>query len=131
MKSVVALVFLLALLLFVPEVYAQGFNPNAVFPAWGGGGQVQGVLGSNSGDITSGSGRLIIYFIPKVIEILILVTAPIVFVMFILAGLKFIYAAQDEEQVKKARDFFRYGVVGILFIVISYSLMKAIYFIFA
>ena len=119
------------LLAFIPEIYAQGFNPNAIFPAWGGGGQVRGVIGANSSDVTGGSGRLIIYFMPKVIEILITITSPIVFVMFVLAGIRYIYAGQDEELLKKARDFFIYGIVGVILIVISYSLMKATYFLFA
>lgn len=105
------------------------FNPNVLFPAWGEGGQVTGVIGSNDGALNQGEGRLIIYFIPKIIELLIWLVAPIVTVMFLYAGFTFVYAGDREEEVKKARDFFQYAVIGLTFIVLSYSLMKAVFFI--
>jgi|GEM_PF-7028172 len=105
------------------------FNPDAVFPAWGEGGQVTGVIGTNNGALNQGESRLIIYFIPKIIELMIWIVAPIITVMFIYAGLQFIWGGDREEEVKKSRDFFRGAVIGLIFIVLSYSLMKAVFFI--
>ena len=45
----------------------KSFDPNTVFPAWGNGGQVRGVIGSNNGALNRGESRLLIYFIPKII----------------------------------------------------------------
>jgi hypothetical protein len=105
------------------------FNPNVLFPAWGEGGQVTGVIGSNDGALNQGEGRLIIYFIPKIVELLIWLVAPIVTIMFLYSGITFVYAGDREEEVKKARDFFRFAVIGLTFIVLSYSIMKAVFFI--
>lgn len=105
------------------------FNPDTVFPAWGEGGQVKGVIGSNVGALNQGNGRLIIYFIPKVVELLIWIVAPITTIMFLYAGIQFIYGGDREEEVKKSRDFFRFAVMGLTFIVLSYSFMKAAFFI--
>lgn len=105
------------------------FNPNTLFPAWGEGGQVTGVVGTNYGALNQGESRLILYFIPKIIELMIWIVAPIITVMFIYAGLQFIWGGDREEEVKKSRDFFKGAVIGLIFIVLSYSLMKAVFFI--
>lgn len=105
------------------------FNPDTVFPAWGEGGQVTGVIGSNVGALNQGEGRLLLYFIPKIIELLIWLVAPIITVMFMYSGFVFVYAGDREEEVTKARDFFRFAVIGLVFIVLSYSIMKAVFFI--
>jgi len=105
------------------------FNPNVLFPAWGEGGQVTGVIGSNNGALNQGEGRLLIYFIPKIVELLIWLVAPIITIMFLYSGIIFVYAGDREEEVKKARDFFKFAVIGLTFIVLSYSIMKAVFFI--
>jgi len=107
------------------------FNPNNVFPAWGEGGQVTGVIGSNNGALNQGDGRLLLYFIPKIVELLIWIVAPLVTLMFLYAGFTFVYAGDREEEVTKARDFFKFAVIGLTFIVLSYSIMKAVFFIIA
>lgn len=105
------------------------FDANKFFPAWGDGGRVRGVIGSNNGPLNQGPGKLLIYFIPKVIELLIWVVAPVITVMFMYSGIQFIYGGDREEEVKKARDFFRYAAIGLVFVVLSYSFMKAVFFI--
>jgi hypothetical protein len=107
------------------------FNPNTVFPAWGEGGQVTGVIGSNNGALNQGDSRLLIYFIPKIVELLIWLIAPIITVMFLYSGFIFVYAGDREEEVKKGKDFFKFAVIGLTFIVLSYSLMKAVFFLLA
>ncbi len=126
------LAFLFAILAFgFPEALAAGFDPNAIFPAWGGGGRVNGVIGSNGGSLQTGSGKLALYYVPRVINFLITITSVGVFIMFVMSGLRFIYAGGDEEELKKAKTFFQYGIIGLIFVVISYSLMKAVYYIIA
>ena len=105
------------------------FDANKFFPAWGDGGRVRGVIGSNNGALNQGPSKLLIYFIPKVIELLIWVVAPVITVMFLYAGVQFIYGGDREEEIKKARDFFRYAAIGLVFVVLSYSFMKAVFFI--
>ncbi|NCP67677.1 hypothetical protein GW756_05405 [bacterium] len=112
-----------------PAPGAGMFNPDTVFPAWGEGGQVTGVIGSNVGALNQGEGRLLIYFIPKIVELMIWLVAPIITIMFLYSGIIFVYAGDREEEVKKARDFFRFAVIGLVFIVLSYSIMKAVFFI--
>lgn len=107
------------------------FNPNNVFPAWGEGGEVTGVIGSNNGALNQGEGRLLLYFIPKIVEIMIWIVAPLVTVMFLYSGFTFIYAGDREEEVTKARDFFKFAVIGLTFIVLSYSIMKSVFFLIA
>ena len=50
-------------------------------------------------------------------------------VLFIYAGLRFIYAGDDEEDLTASKKFFTYALMGIVFIILSYSLLKAIYFV--
>lgn len=107
----------------------SSFNPDMVFPAWGEGGQVTGVIGSNIGALNQGDSRLLLYFIPKIIELMIWLVAPIITVMFLYSGFTFVYAGDREEEIKKARDFFQFAVIGLVFIVLSYSIMKAVFFI--
>ena len=128
-KIKVFFVILFSTLFSIPRGLAAGFDPNAIFPAWGNGGRVIGVIGSNGGSLQTGSGKLILYYMPLIINTLITVSAAVVFVMLIMAGLYFVWG--EEEEVKKAKKFFVYGIIGILFIVGSYSLMKAVYYMIA
>ncbi len=124
--------FILAFLgSFMPEVMAVAFDPNQLFSAWGNGGSVTGVIGSNGGDLQQGTGKLIIYFIPKVSDALVTISAPVIFVMLIAAGFKYITAGDDEEKIKSSKEFFTYGTIGLLVIVLAYSILKAVYFLFA
>lgn len=87
--------------------------------------QVQGVIGRNEDQ------KLLLNYIPRIINILLKFVAPIVLSMFVFAGIRLIYAGSNEEDIEKSKNFFTYALLGVLFIVVSYSLMKALYFIFA
>ena len=89
------------------------------------------MIGSNSGALNQGESRLLLYFIPKVVELLIWIVAPIITVLFIYSGFIYIYAGDREDEITKARDFFKYAVKGLTFIVLSYSISKAVFFIIA
>ena len=126
--------FLMAVLVlssFIPGVLwaVNQFDPNVVFPTWD---QVpmQGVIGKNAGSLKDGESRLILYFIPHLINILLKVVGPLVAVMFIFAGIRFIYAGDTDDQLEASKKFFHHVLMGIVFIVLSYSIMKAVYFLF-
>ncbi|MCK5460575.1 hypothetical protein KAI58_01165 [Candidatus Gracilibacteria bacterium] len=121
----------LTLAMFLPRISAaEEFNPTELFPSWEDEGhQVVGILGKNEGDLNTGESRLLLYFIPNLTTILMKLVAPIVMVMFFYSGIRFIYAGDNEEQVKESKEFFQYGIMGIAFIVLSFSFMKAVYFI--
>lgn len=133
-KLFLSLLFCFLILgMLLPVVNAVGtFSPKELFPSWEEDGHtVTGVIGKNEEDFSTGEGKLLLYFIPKLTSILMRIVAPIVLVMFFYSGVRFIYAGDNEEQIKASKDFFQYGVMGIVFIVLSFSLMKAVYYILA
>lgn len=112
-----------------PEVSAAGFDANVAFPTWDEAPvSVEGVLGRNTG--TADEQRAIIHFIPTITNLLLKFVAPIIVIMFLYAGIRFIYAGDDDEQLQASKKFFGYAIMGLIFVIISYSLMKGIYFIF-
>lgn len=119
-------------------IEAASFDSSKVFPGWkeveGG---VSGVLGKNSvgGDTKAtlldrkNETAWLLAYIPQVINILMKFIAPLVAVMLIYSGIKMISAGDDEEEVNKAKSFFGFAIWGIIVIAISFSFMKAIYFV--
>ena len=105
------------------------FDADCLFPAWASEDsnheskeEVQGVYGKNN------DGKIAMAIIPNIIDIILKFISPIVVIMFIFAGVKFIYAGSDEEDLNSAKDFFLYGGIRLAFIIMSYTLMKVIYF---
>ncbi|MCF7812525.1 hypothetical protein K9M59_02930 [Candidatus Gracilibacteria bacterium] len=86
---------------------------------------IKGVIG------VIGDQRFLPTYLPRLIDILLKFVAPIVLVMFLYSGIRFIYAGDDEEELSKAKQFFTYALMGVLFIVLSYSVIKSLYFIFS
>ncbi len=103
---------------------ALNFNASEVFPSWNDG-TVEGVVGTNS-DM-----NFILQYVPLLINIMMKIIAPIVLVVFILAGIRFISANGNDDDLQKAKALFKQGVLGLVCIAISYSVIKAIYFLFA
>ncbi len=103
------------------------FNSAEVFPSWAGEEttKVDGVIGENE------DGNLILQYIPSIINIMIKIIAPIVLVMFVISGMRFISANGKDEELTKAKSLFADGFLGLIWIAISYSIVKAIYFFFA
>ncbi len=91
----------------------------------------QGTIGSVGETDDGGESQMALYYIPKLTNLLLWIVAPFLAVMFIYSGLKFIYAGDDDEALGEAKKFFLYGIMGIIFIFISYSLMKVVYKIIA
>ena len=140
-KLIIGFVFSFGLLVGnMAPLLAVNFDSQASFPGWkDGDSKVRGVIGINAtpeeglkGDhpdtLKSGETKMLLYFLPTVIDLIFKIVAPIVVVMFIFSGLRFIYASGDEEELKRAKDFLLYGLIGIAFIALSYSLMKIVYF---
>ncbi len=86
---------------------------------------VDGVIGRND------DGFFLLQYIPRIIDILIKIIAPLFMGMMIYAGIRFLYAGDDEEELSKAKDFFLYAFIGIIFVLFSYSILKAVYFLLA
>lgn len=100
------------------------YSPDDLFPTWDNGAyKVQGIAGENKGE----KNKLFLQVVPRLIDLLIQFVAPIVFVMMVWAGLRFIYSHGNEEDREKAKNFFLYTVIGLLVIVMSYSIIKALY----
>ncbi len=119
------------------KIYETGYNSNAVFPTWNDQNML-GVIGRNEkaktreeelAQLRYGETRLLVYFIPRIIDLLLKFVAPIVVVMFIYAGVQFIYAGDSDDQLESSKKFFQWAIMGTIFIVLSYSLMKSVYFI--
>lgn len=85
----------------------------------------QGVIGRNC------DGNFLLDYMPVFTKILLYLIAPLVFIMFLYAGVRFIYSGDDDQDLAGAKKWFAYAVIGILLIILSYSIMKATYFVFS
>ncbi len=109
------------------------FDADCLFPTWQSEerpGQareatVQGVIGANH------DGGFLLNYIPHIIDIILKFVAPIVVIMAIWSGILFISAGSDDEDLNKAKDFFSYTIIGMGFIILSYSILKLVYFLIA
>lgn len=116
-----------------PECEQGRFDADCLFPTWQSDANpdqaqdavIQGIIGSNQ------DAGFVMNYIPKIIDILLKFIAPIVVLMMIYAGIKFITAQGDDEELNKAKDFFTYAIVGVGLVVFSYSIMKIVYFLVA
>jgi len=103
------------------------FNPTDLFPSWDEEvNKVQGVAGENTGE----KNKLFLQIVPVIIDLLLKFAAPAAFIMMVFAGIRFIYANDNEEERGNAQKFFMYTAIGLLIIVLSYSIMRAVYFIY-
>ncbi|MDH3324740.1 MAG: hypothetical protein OEL89_03820 [Candidatus Peregrinibacteria bacterium] len=109
------------------NVYAVKYDGAKLFPSWEKD-EIAGIIGENE---TAESDNFILNYVPKIIDILLKVISPVIFGMFVFAGMKFIYAGEDEEQLQESKKFFAFALLGLTFIITSYSLMKAVYYILA
>ena len=100
------------------------FDSGCLFPTWNDpkAEVIQGVIGENY------DYRFVQGYIPRIINILIKFIAPIVVIMFVYTGVRFIMAGGDEDELNQSKEFFTYASIGLGFIVLSYSVMKALYF---
>jgi hypothetical protein len=109
------------------------FNADCLFPTWQSEQNpdqakdaiVQGVIGANH------DGGFAMAYIPRMIDILLKFIAPIIVIMLIWSGIQFIIAGSNDDQLNKAKDFFTYAIIGVAFILLSYSILKLVYFLIA
>jgi hypothetical protein len=90
--------------------------------------QVDGIVGVNMDGKGEAGEKLLMNYIPHLINILLKFVAPLIMVAMIYAGIRFVYAGSNEEELSQAKDIFTYTLMGALFVVLSYSIMKALYF---
>jgi len=109
------------------------FSTQDLFPSWDEpSNQVQGIAGRNETNLKDPSqnqNKLFLQIVPRLIDLMIKFVAPAVFIMMVISGLRFIYSMDNEEERTKAKKFFVFSVLGLMFILVSYSLMQAVYFI--
>ncbi len=126
-----------------PETPKPKFDANQIFPTWEKEGdasteknKVEGVIGKNKDAPQDAKDqgemeKLALLYIPTLIDILLKFIAPIVMAMFVYSGIQFVYAGDEEEKLNKSKDFFSYALMGVVFIVTSYSIMKVVYYLLA
>jgi len=94
--------------------------------------RVKGIIGRNKdleiSDTQRGEKALMV-FIPRIIDILFYAVAPIVVVMFVFSGVRFIYAGDSEEDITSSKKMFQYALMGTIFMVLSFSFMKVTFMI--
>lgn len=121
------------------EVKEAVFDSQQLFPTWGNErarnsdsvANVEGVIGANGDGVGDAKDLLLMSFLPRVIDILMKFVAPVVVIIFIWTGIRFIYAGSDDEALEKSKSMFQYAAIGLAFIVLSYTIMKMIYFFLA
>jgi hypothetical protein len=122
---------LLTFFIVFSETPVFGFDDSVFFTADDKLYKKSGLIGKSGESNESGETQSLLLYIPKFTNILIWTVAPIIAGMFIFAGIQFVYAGGDEEQLNSSKQFFQYGIMGIIFIFASYSLMLAVYKIIA
>ena len=123
----------------VPEVHATRFNDQKLFPAWNEEAyEVKALHGRNSESTTGderdeeyikGDAKLLVYFIPRVLDILLYLFAPMALIMLLYAGARLVWANGVDEDIQAAKSILYYTAVGSIITLISYTLLKLVYYI--
>lgn len=115
------------MIFFGAEVSASGPPIGELFPASGGTEvtAIEGVQGDNTDD------KFLLHYVPRLTSIFIKFVAPIVLVVLILAGIKMIISGDQQEEVEKGKKVILYSVIGVVLILLSYSIIRAVYYFFA
>ena len=112
----------------VSEESAQ-FSAESVFPSWRGSGNagtdVAGVIGQN------GDQRFLMMILPHITNILIKLVAPLLGGALLITGARFIYGSGDSDALEKSKYYFLYALSGSIIVLLSYSILKGIYFLLA
>jgi hypothetical protein len=137
---------ILTLVLLGGSVEAVGFldamqkghrGSDGIFPSWNHGGSVEeeaslprieGVIGTKKDGEDGKTEKLLMHYVPHLIDILLKFVAPLIMVAMIFAGLRFVYAGSNEDELSQAKQIFTYTLMGVAFVVLSYSILKALYF---
>lgn len=118
--------FLLALVVFLgPDVMAQSAPIDALFP--GGDNAISEVEGIQT---DAADEKLLLDYIPRLIEIFIKFVAPIILIVLVLAGIKMIISGDKQEEVEKGKKTLLYTFVGAVLMLLSYSIIRAVYYFF-
>lgn len=98
---------------------------NQLFPTWNDEkDNIDGVIGENEDK------KFFMNYIPRIIDIFLKFVSPMILIVLIVAGARMIIAGDDSEQVEKAKKVIIYSVIGVVLILLSYSIMRAVYFFF-
>ncbi len=111
---------------------ANEFCAKDLFPQWSKEAKPTGVIGENgSGELDSlsekGETQGILLFLPKITNYLLFSVASIIIVIMIYAGVNLIIAQGNDEEISKAKKVFHYSVIGFIFAVTAYTLVRVVY----
>ena len=101
--------------------------PEGQIPGPGGQGCVNFVPSSDTGDITTKDNfdkTQLTTTITGVVNYIIGIVAIIAVVMIVYAGYLYIMAGADEKNVDKAKKMLLYGVIGVVVVILSYSIVS-------
>ena len=112
--------------------FSDEFLSEELFPEWGNDSErsagtlseaetIRGVIGDNQDE------KRVFQYLPRIIDLVLGVCSAIVVVMFVVIGVKLIIAGGDEEAVSEAKKYARYASIGSVFIIVSYTITKALY----
>ena len=116
-----------------PSLQAANFNANDVIPGWDQSDLTKGdgkILGKNEGGSKislikkNGKAKSVLLLVPKILEMLNVIVFPLVIVMTIWAGILFITAGGDDESISQSKRYFMYSVMGFIFVLISFTMVK-------
>ena len=137
----VSFVLIVAGLMLPLSAHAQGFGPGGAVgvgpggPAGVGGapdesvfGQIEAPAGVDKYNLQTGSadGIGIIIFISNMIKLATIVAGVLVFLNFIFAGYTYITAAGDSGAVNKVGEQIKMSVIGLVLIVLAYTITAVI-----
>lgn len=72
------------------------------------------------------SGDLMEDILPKAVNIILYITSTVIFVTLVYAGILYVQARGNEEDIKKATNIILYAIIGIITIAISYAIVTGI-----
>ncbi len=143
MKRVLFSILFLLTISFICPTKSEAigeFKSTEVFPTWGetvktysdkSERNLRGVIGKNEktrDGLRKGESRSLLYYIPRLTDIFLKFIAPVIAIMFIFVGIRFIYAGDTDEQLEASKKFFQYALMGTILVMLGYSIMKSTYF---
>lgn len=130
MKKLLLLMTLIFSLGLAIQVNAENnqFDDNELFPDWRQGSKPIGVVGENGGSIEQlnkrGTKQGLLLFFPTVINYALFAVGAIVVVILIYAGIKLLIAQGSDENHEKSKRVFQYAIIGFLFAISAYTLVR-------
>lgn len=82
---------------------------------------LDGVLGQRD------DGVALLALFPQIARILIQISVPLILIGVVYVGITMITSSGNDEQIGKAKEYFQYLLIGVAAIVLSYTIVQAVY----